>query len=123
MPVNEARAQFRGAGTIIWVKPRRLIIAGRPKSLRLEDDIWNLLRLMAAELGVTTTKLISAINIAKNPTRTLSSALRVAVACYWYAAASHKGLVSSGPGGPLSFRIGRSRKPRKRSGSVSQPPA
>ena len=34
MPANEAGAQFRGAGTIKWVKPRRLIISGRPVSLR-----------------------------------------------------------------------------------------
>jgi predicted DNA-binding ribbon-helix-helix protein len=110
----EARAQFRGAGTIQWVKPRRLIVSGRPVSLRLEDDIWNLLRLMAAELGVSTTKLIAAINTARNPSRPLSSTLRVAVASYWYAAAPHKGLVYSGAGGPLTFRIGRrSRKSRK----------
>ena len=113
MPANEAGAQFRGAGTIKWVKPRRLIISGRPVSLRLEDDFWNMLRLMAAELGVSATKLIAAINTARNPNRPLSSTLRVAVASYWYAAAPHKSLVYSDPGGPVAFRITRSRKPRK----------
>ena len=129
MPANEAgvqfreaRAQFRGAGTIKWVKPRRLIITGRPVSLRLEDDFWNLLRLMAAELGVSATKLIASINAVRNPERPLSSTLRVAVASYWYAAAPHKGLVYSGPGS-MTFRITRGRKPKRSPSPSSRSPS
>ena len=67
----------------MWIKPRRLIIQGRPISLRLEPEFWYYLRQIAAECGTSATKLIAAIAIAKKPTRPLSSELRIHIAGYF----------------------------------------
>jgi predicted DNA-binding ribbon-helix-helix protein len=62
------------------VKSRRIVINGHPTSLRLEPEFWYWLREIGAECGISATKLIAAINTARNPDRSLSSAIRVAVA-------------------------------------------
>ena len=76
-----------------WVKSRRIVINGHPTSLRLEPEFWYWLREIGAECGISATKLIAAINTARNPDRSLSSALRVAVAGYYHNAAPRYGLV------------------------------
>jgi predicted DNA-binding ribbon-helix-helix protein len=76
-----------------WVKNRRIGIHGRQTSLRLEPEFWFWLRLIAAETGTSATKFIESINIARNPDRTLSASLRVAIAGYFYNAASHADFV------------------------------
>jgi predicted DNA-binding ribbon-helix-helix protein len=67
-----------------WVKSRRIGIHGHQTSLRLEPEFWYWLRQVAAECGTTATKLIESIVIAKNPNRSLSSALRVWIAGYFH---------------------------------------
>ena len=96
-----------------WVKSRRIVINGHPTSLRLEPEFWYWLREIGAECGISATKLIAAINTARNPDRSLSSALRVAVAGYYHNAAPCYGLVD--PSSRLAFRIERPRKSRNSS--------
>src|SRR6476659_5801085 len=96
-----------------WVKSRRIVINGHPTSLRLEPEFWYWLREIGAECGISATKLIAAINTARNPDRLLSSALRVAVAGYYHNAAPRYGLVD--PSSRLAFRIERPRKSRNSS--------
>ena len=86
-----------------WVKSRRIVINGHPTSLQLEPEFWYWLREIGAECGISATKLIAAINTARNPDRSLSSALRVAVAGYYHNAAPCYGLVD--PSSRLAFRI------------------
>ena len=64
------------------IKPRRIVINGRSISLRLEPEFWYWFRQIAAELGTSAPKLIEAIDKARNPDRSLSSTIRVFVACY-----------------------------------------
>ncbi len=76
-----------------WVKSRRIVINDHPTSLRLEPEFWYWLREIGAECGISATKLIAAINTARNPDRSLSSALRIAVAGYYHNA----GCVNTSP--------------------------
>ena len=59
------------------VPSRRIGINGHQTGIRLEPEFWYWLRLIAAECGTTATNLIEGIVVAKNPNRSLSSALRV----------------------------------------------
>ena len=59
------------------VKNHRICIHGRQTALRLEPELWYLLRRICTELGVTVTQLLEAINIHRNLERSLSSELRI----------------------------------------------
>jgi predicted DNA-binding ribbon-helix-helix protein len=63
--------------------PRNIFIHGHPTSMRIEPEIWQSLKEMAAENGVTIKALVEKIAIAKKPNRTLSSEIRVFVAGYF----------------------------------------
>jgi predicted DNA-binding ribbon-helix-helix protein len=95
----------------LHVQPRRIIINGRPTSIRLEPAFWGWLREIAAECGMTAKALIEGIFLAKSANCPLSSALRLHIADYFYRQAPHTGLVD--PESRLAFRIERPRKSRK----------
>ena len=63
--------------------PRTIFIHGHPTSMRIEPEIWQALKEMAAENGVTIKALVEKIAIAKKPSRSLSSEIRVFVAGYF----------------------------------------
>jgi predicted DNA-binding ribbon-helix-helix protein len=65
-----------------WIKPRKIAINGRTTSLRLEDAFYFWLRQIACEIGTPATKLIAEIDKARDPDRSLSSALRVYITGY-----------------------------------------
>ena len=90
------------------ISPRRIGIHGRHTSFRLEPEFWFYLRSIAAEVGMSATKLIEAINIARNPERNLSSALRVFIARHFYQTTPHYGLFD--PNGPFAIRLARPSK-------------
>jgi predicted DNA-binding ribbon-helix-helix protein len=88
------------------VKPRKLIINGRPTSLRLEEPFWKLLRIVAHECGMTARKFIESCRIAC-PSDPLSSTLRVQVAKYFYSQSPREGYID-----PRSRRVVSVKKPR-----------
>jgi predicted DNA-binding ribbon-helix-helix protein len=90
------------------IKPRQIVIHGHPASFRLEPKFWFYLRSIAAELGTSLPKLVEAINIARNPERNLSSALRVFVARHFYETTPHFGLFD--PDSRFAIRIARPSK-------------
>ena len=94
------------------VPSRRIGINGHQTGIRLEPEFWYWLRLIAAECGTTATNLIEGIVVAKNPNRSLSSALRVFVAGYFYDSAPRYGLVD--PESRFAFQLEKPRKSRKR---------
>ena len=65
------------------VRPRQVVVLGRPTSVRLESAFWFRLRIIAAELGMTVRKFVEQIRIAY-PHDPLSSTLRVQIANYFY---------------------------------------
>jgi predicted DNA-binding ribbon-helix-helix protein len=65
-----------------WIKPRKITINGRSTSLRLEPEFYFWLRQIACEIGTPATKLIAHIDKARDPDRSLSSALRVYITGY-----------------------------------------
>jgi predicted DNA-binding ribbon-helix-helix protein len=65
------------------VAPRRIIINGRPTSIRLEPNFWQWLREIAFECGLSTKALIEGIYAAKDPRWPLTSALRLRIAEYF----------------------------------------
>jgi predicted DNA-binding ribbon-helix-helix protein len=95
-----------------WVQPRSLLINGHATSFRLEPEMWGWLRQIAAECGTSAPKLIAAISKARNPARSLSSALRVSIAGYFAGQVPRYGLVD--PSTKLTFRIEKPRKPRSK---------
>jgi predicted DNA-binding ribbon-helix-helix protein len=96
------------------VKNHRICIHGRQTALRLEPELWYLLRRICTELGVTVTQLLEAINIHRNPERSLSSELRVCVATYFARQVPQTGFFD--PASRFAFRvvpaIRLSRKPK-----------
>jgi predicted DNA-binding ribbon-helix-helix protein len=67
-----------------WIKPRKIEIHDRQTSVRLEPQFWFYLRQIASEQGSTAKALIEAVEKARNPNRSLSSALRVYLTGYLY---------------------------------------
>jgi predicted DNA-binding ribbon-helix-helix protein len=65
------------------VKNHRICVHGHQTSLRLESELWYLLRRMAAEIGTTAVRLIECISAARDPDRSLSSEIRVCIATYF----------------------------------------
>ena len=66
------------------LNPRTIYIFGRPTSFRLEPEYWDWLYEIAAETGSTIKRVIEAIAIIRNPSRSLASEIRVAVAAYFH---------------------------------------
>jgi predicted DNA-binding ribbon-helix-helix protein len=64
------------------IKRRTIEIHDRKTSIRIEDQFWFWLRQVAVEQGCTAKSLIEAVEKAKAPDRSLSSALRVYVTRY-----------------------------------------
>jgi predicted DNA-binding ribbon-helix-helix protein len=93
------------------VQPRRIIINGRPTSIRLEPAFWGWLREIAAECGMTAKAFIEGVVAAKDPKCPLASALRLYIANYFRSSAPRYGLVD--PASRLAFRIERPRRSRK----------
>jgi predicted DNA-binding ribbon-helix-helix protein len=62
------------------VKNHRICVHGHQTSLRLESELWYLLRRMAAEIGTTAVRLIECTSAARDPDRSLSSEIRVCIA-------------------------------------------
>jgi predicted DNA-binding ribbon-helix-helix protein len=102
------------------ISPRRIGIHGRHTSFRLEPEFWFYLRSIAAEVGMSATKLIEAINIARNPERSLSSALRVFIARHFYETTPHYGLFD--PNGPFAIRLARPSKLQMAAAAVKASP-
>jgi predicted DNA-binding ribbon-helix-helix protein len=70
-----------------WINPRKITINGRngrTTSLRLEDSFYFWLRQIACEAETPATKLIAHIDEARDPGRSLSSAVRVFVTRYFH---------------------------------------
>ena len=65
-----------------WIKPRKITVNGRVTSLRLEPAFYFWLRQIACEVGTPVTKLVAHIDKARDPDRSLSSAVRVFVTRY-----------------------------------------
>ena len=61
------------------IVPRKIVIHDRQTSIRLEPQFWFYLRQIACEQGATAKALIEAVERARTPDRSLSSALRVYV--------------------------------------------
>ena len=61
---------------------RVITVLDRRTAIRLEDQFWFWLRQVAVEQGCTAKSLIEAVEKAKAPDRSLSSALRVYVTRY-----------------------------------------
>jgi predicted DNA-binding ribbon-helix-helix protein len=107
-----------------WIKPRRIDIHGHQTGIRLEPEIWYLLRRMAVEIGTTATRLIEAISIAKNPDRSLSSEIRVCVATHFARQVPQTGFPD--PASRWAFRVVPERTRRKRRsarGTFTQSPS
>ena len=66
------------------LNPRRIDIFGHQTSFRLEPEYWDWLYEIAAETGSTIERVIEAIAIIRNPSRSLASEIRVAVAAYFH---------------------------------------
>jgi predicted DNA-binding ribbon-helix-helix protein len=100
------------------VKSRRIGIQDRQTSIRLEPEFWFYLRQIAAECGMTTKAFIEAVALSKNPSRPLSSALRVSVAAYLHGNPYpvyrvHGRMVPTRDGGVYLAARGKCRKPSK----------
>jgi predicted DNA-binding ribbon-helix-helix protein len=65
------------------VPPRKILLHGRPTSIRLEPWFWQWLREIAREVGCTVEALINNIAIHRDPHWPLTSALRLYIAQYW----------------------------------------
>jgi predicted DNA-binding ribbon-helix-helix protein len=106
------------------VTNHRICIHGHQTSLRLEPELWYLLRRVAAECGTTATKLIEAISIAKNPDRSLSSEIRVFVATHFARQVPQTGFPD--PASRWAIRVVDDRPRRKRRsarGTFTQSPS
>jgi predicted DNA-binding ribbon-helix-helix protein len=95
------------------LKNHRICVHGHQTSLRLEHEIWYLLRRIAAEYGTTAVRLIECISAARNPERSLSSEIRVCVATYFARQVPQTGFPD--PASRFAFRI---ESPRKRPRAV-----
>lgn len=102
------------------IKPRQIVIHGHPASFRLEPEFWFYLRSIAAEMGVSLAKLVEAVNMARNPERNLSSALRVFIARHFYETTPHFGLFD--PDSSFSIRITRPSKAALAAAAVKADP-
>jgi hypothetical protein len=65
---------------------RRVCIFGHQTSLRLEPEYWGWLKEIAAEAGLRLEHVIEAIAVHRNPRRSLTSEIRVAVAAHFHGA-------------------------------------
>jgi predicted DNA-binding ribbon-helix-helix protein len=81
----------------------RVCINGHQTSLCLEPPFWYLLRRICAEQGTTVTKLIEAIDIARDRERSLCSEIRVCVATYFARQVPQTGFYD--PASRFSFRV------------------
>jgi predicted DNA-binding ribbon-helix-helix protein len=86
------------------VQPRKIIINGRPTSVRLEKPFWHLLRIIAFEQGMTVRKFIECVRLAC-PNDPLSSTLRIQVANYFYSQSPRVGYVD--PHGRRAFSVAK----------------
>jgi predicted DNA-binding ribbon-helix-helix protein len=92
---------------------RKFIVAGHPTSLRLEPEWLQWIREIAAECGMSMKAFMTAVAIAKSPSASLTAALRLYIADYFYRRAPHNAFFD--PNSRFHFRVGRSRKlPRAR---------
>jgi predicted DNA-binding ribbon-helix-helix protein len=82
---------------------RGIVINGHPTSFRLEPVFWKFLRVIAVECGCSVRALIEGIFMAKSPKQSLSSAIRVYTAAYFYGASTH--CVMADPTSRLSIRV------------------
>jgi predicted DNA-binding ribbon-helix-helix protein len=94
------------------VKNHRICIHGHQTCVRMESEIWYLLRRMAVEMQTTATRLLEAISIAKSPDRSLSSEIRVCVATYFARQVPQTGFPD--PASRWSIRVVDDRKRKKR---------
>jgi predicted DNA-binding ribbon-helix-helix protein len=91
-------------------KARKIFVAGHPTSVRLEPEWWQMIREIAAECGTSAKAFIEAVAVAKPASRSLTAALRLYIADYFYRRAPHTGFFD--PNSRFHFRVGRSRKLR-----------
>jgi predicted DNA-binding ribbon-helix-helix protein len=66
------------------MKHRRIDIFGHQTSLQLEPEYWGWIGEITAKTGVSLKGFVEAIAAIKPPSRSLSSALRVAIAGYFH---------------------------------------
>jgi predicted DNA-binding ribbon-helix-helix protein len=89
-------------------KPRKIFVGGHPTSVRLEPEYWGWIREIAAECGTSKKAFIEAVAVAKSPSSSLTAALRLYIADYFYRRAPHTAFFD--PNSRFHFRVGRSRK-------------
>jgi predicted DNA-binding ribbon-helix-helix protein len=82
---------------------RQIIINGHPTSFRLEPEFWHALRRAAIEQGMSAVSFIERVCRSKHPSRSLSSAVRVAVCNHFQAAAPRYGFFD--PDTSFAFRL------------------
>jgi predicted DNA-binding ribbon-helix-helix protein len=66
------------------LKRRLIYIHGRPTSFKLEPEYWIWIKEIATKTGTTIKAIIEGIAATRNPRRSLSSEIRVAVAAYFH---------------------------------------
>ena len=66
------------------MKHRRINIFGRQTSLALEDEYWRWIGEIRAKTGASVRDVIEAVFIQKPPSRSLTAAIRVAIAAHFH---------------------------------------
>jgi predicted DNA-binding ribbon-helix-helix protein len=84
-------------------KNHRICIFGHQTSVRLESEMWYLLRRIAVESGTTVIRLIEHISAVRNPERSLSSEIRVFVATHFARRVAQTGFFD--PASRFAFRV------------------
>ena len=75
----------------VSIPPRYVPINGHRTSFRLEPELWRALRRAATEQCVTMKAFIERVSREKDPSRSLASALRVAICAHFEATAPKVG--------------------------------
>ena len=89
-------------------KARKIFVGCHPTSIRLEPEWWGWLREIAAACGTSAKAFIEAVAVAKSPSSSLTAALRLYIADYFYRRAPHTAFFD--PNSRFHYRVGRSRK-------------
>jgi predicted DNA-binding ribbon-helix-helix protein len=77
---------------------KNITILGRRTSIRLEPEMWNALKDIAAREGCSCHDICSLIHVRKNPQTSLTAAIRVFLLLYYRAAVTEEGHMRAGHG-------------------------
>lgn len=98
---------------------KNILINGRRTSVRLEPEMWNALRDIAAREKCTVHELCSLVNLCKRPQSTLTAGIRVFLMLYYKSATTDDGHKRAGHG---DFARMRERAGRLRPANRDIPP-